>query len=162
MYCQLASRVLGCLFAHTAGSRAHVNGATEAAPLLLDFSEVLTIRWLWWAELQTVHIQDIRFTWPSPIVSDLLLPPLPPSLYILENDGKPAAEDHTRACELQLRYMVVAAILEPEPAYSVHIRLVPSCYLIASYHRSFKVIGCPFFFLSFLYVPWVSVLRHLT
>jgi len=62
MYCQLASRVLGCLFAHTAGSRAHVNGATEAAPLLLDFSEVLTIRWLWWAELQTVHIQDIRFT----------------------------------------------------------------------------------------------------
>ena len=165
MYCRSVSCMLGYLFVHTVGGRAHVNGATEAAPLLLDFSEVLTIRWLWWAELQTVHIQDIRFTWPSPIVSDLLLPPLPPSLYILENAGKPAAEDHTRACELQLRCMVVAAILEPEPAYSVHIRLVPSCYLIASYHRSLKVIGCLSFFsffFTFLYVPWVSVLRHLT
>jgi hypothetical protein len=126
MYCQSVSCMLGYLFVHTAGSRAHANRATEAAPLLLDFSEVLTIRRLWGAELQTVHIQDIRLTWSSPIVSDLLLPPLPPSLYILENDGKPAAEDHTRACELQLRYMVVAGI------FCTYRRVVPSCYLIES------------------------------
>jgi hypothetical protein len=119
MYCQSVSCMLGYLFVHTAGSRAHANRATEAAPLLLDFSEVLTIRRLWGAELQTVHIQDIRLTWSSPIVSDLLL--IHP-----ENDGKPAAEDHTRACELQLRYMVVAGI------FCTYRRVVPSCYLIES------------------------------
>jgi hypothetical protein len=104
----------------TAGCGAHVNRETEAAPLLLDFGEVFTIRRVLWTELQTFYLQDIRFARPAPIIADLLLPALPPSLHILENDGKPAAEDHRRACELQLRYMVVAAVMDSEPVYSVH------------------------------------------
>jgi len=122
MYWQSVLCTVEYLYVDTAGCWAHVNWETEATPLLLDFSEVFTIRRLLWAELQTLHIQDIRFTWPAPIIADLLLPALPPSLYILENDGKPAAEDHTRACELQLRYMVVAAaVMDSEPVYSVHM-----------------------------------------
>jgi hypothetical protein len=62
MYYQSVSCILGYLFVHTAGGRAHANRATEAAPFLLDFSKVLAIRRLWWAELQTVHIQDVGFT----------------------------------------------------------------------------------------------------
>jgi hypothetical protein len=53
----------------------------------------------------------------------MLLPPLPPSLSIAESDAKPAAEDHTRACELQLWYMVVDAWLWSPNWYILYIHI---------------------------------------
>ena len=108
-----------------------------------DFSsfglgEILALGRFWWAGVKAVHIQPIGVTRPSPVVAHLLLPPLPPSLYIVENGGNPAAEDHTRACELQLRYMVVDAWLWSPNWYILYIHIGVSdnaIYLIISVIR---------------------------
>lgn len=94
------------LFIHTAGRGEHDSRATEAAPLLLDLREIFALGRLWWAELKAVHIQDNGVSRPSPVVAYMLLPPLPPHIPVPQGDAEPAAEDHTGACELQLRYVV--------------------------------------------------------